>query len=488
MQKAVARPVAMRKRKQSPQHTILPENAGSATLPENAGSEQPPKPSLGSFFPKPHHKCFRHLRGNTFKVWLVLFFNAQRRKHLVPPNPERLESCWTLYAETTIAKIGNAAKLEQRAVYDALSELVDFGLLRRQARRSKDGKTVAGLSYWLLMPHKELPSAAQHRLKQAIINQEIRAQEKKRHLEEDGVKFDGGEADRKRDLLASVFGCGEQQYRVWDTDRRGAIGDFDTLDLAVNSAVALQNWVVGIAGEVDGQSFGVEFGNPPRTAFPSSTPVRVWNTATNQFAIATDTPLQSAILTVIPAFANWLAVVAGKTAETVFGLPDVPNTARAQKQQPQQCDSSDADEFADLETFELDSAEVMGVQEQEPSPPTTDSTTGKRQPTCANDEAVKRCAREPKRTLELAQYIVQILSSVTGLKIDAIASKAIKARYTTGRNAVQDTHDALRVLIAAQLVAKDDTEKRYYATGTTISGSELQQRVEAVLASAEDVT
>ena len=168
-----------------------------------AGSmvSQPPPVSVGKARGKPgmkaympHGKPFRYLSANAVKVHLWLLRHHDRA---VPPTG--LETEYTLYGECTIAKIGQGVKMLDRTVYRALDELVDFGLIRRERRRSEG--VVIGLAYWLKPAPPELTGPAIQRIKGRLINEEIRTEEAKRELAQDGIVFDG-DAQRKAAIKA----------------------------------------------------------------------------------------------------------------------------------------------------------------------------------------------------------------------------------------------------------------------------------------------
>ena len=87
-----------------------------------------------------------------------------------------------------------AVRLKDRSVYRALDELVAFGLLRRDRLRSEG--MVIGLAYWLKPAPRKLTGAAIQRIKERLLNEELRTEEAKRELAQDGIVFDP-DAERK---------------------------------------------------------------------------------------------------------------------------------------------------------------------------------------------------------------------------------------------------------------------------------------------------
>lgn len=79
-------------------------------------------------------------------------------------------------------------RLKDSSVYRALDELVDFGLLRRERLR-REG-TVIGLAYWLKPALRNLTGAAIQRIRDRLIHEELRTEEAKRELAQDGIVFD----------------------------------------------------------------------------------------------------------------------------------------------------------------------------------------------------------------------------------------------------------------------------------------------------------
>ena len=169
----------------------LPTVTGSQLSPVAVG-EGMGKPSLSAFLPR--GKPYRYLSGNALKVHLYLLRRHQRK---VPPHD--LQTEWTLYGETTIARIAGDVGMKDRTVFRALDELVDFGLARRERRRTKG--VVIGLAYWLLPAPKELTDQAVQRLKAGLINAELATEEAKHKLARDGIVFEN-DAERKADLNA----------------------------------------------------------------------------------------------------------------------------------------------------------------------------------------------------------------------------------------------------------------------------------------------
>ena len=170
----------------------LTRKAGGNELPSKSVGKAGSKPSLRAYFPRA--KSYRYLSANAIKVHLWLLRQHDR---VVPPTG--LETEWTLYGECTIARIAHATKMQDRTVYRALDELVDFGLARRERRRSKG--VVIGLAYWLMPAPRELTAQAIQRIKASLINEEIRTEEAKRALALDGIVFDG-DAERKAEIMA----------------------------------------------------------------------------------------------------------------------------------------------------------------------------------------------------------------------------------------------------------------------------------------------
>jgi hypothetical protein len=147
------------------------------------------KPPLAAYLPL--GVPFRYLSGNAVKVHLWLLSQPWASPPVGP------ESEWTFYGETAIAEICQAVRLKESSVYRVLDELVAFGLLRRDRLRSEG--TVIGLAYWLKPAPRLLTRAAIQRIKERLLNKELRTEEAKRELAQDGIVFDAA-AERKDEI------------------------------------------------------------------------------------------------------------------------------------------------------------------------------------------------------------------------------------------------------------------------------------------------
>ena len=98
-----------------------------------------------------------------------------------------------------LPRIADAVGMKDRTVFRALDQSVDFGLARRERRRSKGVIIGSGLSAFAAP--KELTDQAIQRLKNGLVNAELATEEAKRKLARDGIVFEN-DAERKAELYA----------------------------------------------------------------------------------------------------------------------------------------------------------------------------------------------------------------------------------------------------------------------------------------------